>query len=180
MKHTILFLLLASCTAWAETNELVAVIQSNGFVSVSGLATVPPCGMLGKWTELPSKSSPDYLTRHFMFLVPQQAPVMELYLTRPQTTPKSNAGFEIGLVQGYVNGFAGKAGFKADAVVFEDNKIGAEKIKRCKVKLAREPKALWVYAYIYTRPTSLVFLTVRPDPDAQPTIERYLATVQFH
>jgi len=171
---------LATLPARAETNELAAVIQSDGTVSVSGQVDVPACGMTGKWTELLGKSSDQHLSRHFMFLIPKQAPAMELYLTRDRSGAKPDGAFEIGLVGGYVKGFAGKAGFKAEEVVFADCTIGTVPAKRCQVKLTRDQRSLWVYAYVFVRPTSLTFVTVRPDPDARQSIEHYLATVQFH
>jgi hypothetical protein len=169
----------AISSAHCETNISAAVTRPDGTLSVPGEAEVPACGMTGKWTELPGKSSERYLSRHFMFLIPQQPPAMELYLTQDRASGTPDGLFEIGLVHGYVGSFASKAGFVAGDLAFEDCTVGGVKAKRCKVKLTRDQRALWIYAYIYVRPTSLTFLTVRPDSEAGPAIERYLGTVRF-
>ena len=114
-----------------------------------------------------------------MFLIPNQSPAMELYLTRSRTAEKPDGLFEIGLVDGYANSFAAKAGFTVENLAFEDCTIGGAKAKRTKVKLTRDQRTLWIYAYIFAKPTSLTFLTVRTDPDVRPSIERYLGSVQF-
>ena len=165
--------------ARAETNDLAVVVQQDGTVSVSGQVEVPAYGRTGKWTELPGKSSDRYQTRHFMFLIPNQAPALELYLVRDRSGEKPDGAFEIGLVGGYVKGFADKAGFLAGELKFEDCTIGSAKVQRGKVKLTREQRTLWVYASIYVRQPSLTFLSVRPDAEAQPVLERYLATARF-
>lgn len=166
--------------ARADTNELAVVIQADGTVSLPDVAEVPAYGSTGKWTELPGKSSDRYLSRHFMFLIPDHAPALELYLVSDRSGEKPDGAFEMGLIGGYVNGFAGKAGFTADDPKFENCTVGATKFKRCKVKLTHDQRTLWVYGYIYVRQPSLTFLSVRPDPDAQAAIERYLATVRLH
>jgi len=170
---------LSTVTARADTNSPAASVPSDGTLAIAGVAEVPSMGATGKWIEMPGKSSDEHLTRHFMFLVPDQAPPLELYLAWEPSRAVSDGTFETGLVDGYVNGFAGKAGFKAADVKFEDCAIGGAKARRCKVQLSRDKRTLWIYAYVFARSTSLVFVSVRPESDAQPVIERYLATVRL-
>jgi hypothetical protein len=47
------------------------------------------------------------------------------------------------------------------------------------VKLTDGRKTLWVYAYIFPRQPSLTFIAIRGVDDAQKSIEKYLATVDF-
>jgi hypothetical protein len=161
------------------TNELAVVVQQDGTLSLPGSAQVPPYSMTGKWVEVPGKSFDRYVTRHFLFTIPNQSPAVELYLVHDRSAEKPDGAFEIGLARGYVSGFAGTAGFKAGDLVFEDCAIGSTKAKRGRVKLTRDQRTLWVYAYIYVREPSLTFISVRPDADAQPVLERYLGTIRL-
>ncbi len=87
--------------------------------------------------------------------------------------------FEIGLVQGFLSGFASKAGLRFEDPVFEERYIGPARAKHTLVKLSDDRRILWVHAYIYPRTPSLTFIAIRAKDGAQGTIERYLAGVEM-
>ena len=87
--------------------------------------------------------------------------------------------FEIGLVRGYVRGFASKGGLTYGDPVINVQHIGRSKVLHTLVKLTNGRKAFWVYAYIFLRQPSLTFIAIRGVDDAQKSIEKYLATVDF-
>ncbi len=85
----------------------------------------------------------------------------------------------MGLVGGFLSGFSGKAGFRHDEPVFDDTALGGARVKRCRVELSRGDKKIWLYAYIFVRQPSLIFLTLRPHADASTSIEEYLKRVRL-
>ncbi len=140
---------------------------------------VPPYSKYGNWTEKEKKESSRYFIRHFLFMVPNKPPALELFVTHDRADEPPEGGFEIGLVRGYVSGFASKAGFTFSGLVFEDLAKGSTKVKRCLVQLSSEKRKIWVYAYVYPRKPSLTFITVRAESNARESIENYLTTLRL-
>ena len=171
-------------TGWAlplaaqSTNELPAVIQPDGTISVPPGVQFPPYSKDGTWVEDPGNTSDRYVTRHFRFMIPHQSPALELFRARARSREKPDGAFEIGSACGFVAGFADNAGFTADELVLEDCTIGSAKAKRCRVRLVRDLRPLWIYVYV--RQPSFTFISVRLDPNALPVIEHYLATVRLN
>ena len=140
---------------------------------------VPPCSKYGNWTEMEKKESSRYSIRHFLFVVPNKPPALELFVTHDRANEPPAGVFEIGLVRGYVSGFASKAGFTFSGLVFEDLTIGSTGVKRCLVQLSSDQRKIWVYAYLYPRKPSLTFITVRAESNARSSIENYLTTLRL-
>lgn len=113
-----------------------------------------------------------------MYLVSGESPAIELYVCRDRSGDVTDAVFEIGLVGGYINGFGGKAGFKHDAPVFDDRKIGPVQWKHTLVKLTNDRQTLWVHGYILARKPSLTFVAVRTKEGNTDDLEKYLAGVK--
>jgi hypothetical protein len=154
-------------------------IRGDGTLIVQGSAEVPPYGGVGDWTEGTSRSTARFIVRHFLFGAPNTAPLMELYVTRNLTGEPPDGVFEVGLVGGFLSSFASKAGFSYTAPSFDEMVIGGERVKRCRAELSRGDRKIWLYAYIFVRQPSLIFLTLRPDPNAGAGIEEYLRQVRF-
>ena len=165
--------------AAAETSGPAISSMPDGTLAIQGTAEVPSYAAAGRWTEANSRSSARHAVRHFLFMVPNGPPAMELYVSRDLTDEPPDGGFEIGLVSGFLSGFGTKSGFRYDAPVFEDAAVGATRVKRCRVELSKEDRKLWLYAYIFVRQPSLTFLTIRPRADASRDIEGYLQSVRL-
>jgi hypothetical protein len=163
----------------AEEIQHSVSILDNGTIALPNNGEVPPYSKSGKWTEMEKKESDRYVIRHFLFMVPNKPPALELYVKHDRANEPPDGVFEIGLVRGYVSGFASKAGFTSGGLVFEDVAIGSDKVKRCLVPLSKDKRKIWVYAYIYPRKPSLTFLTVRAEPDARDGIENYLTALRL-
>ena len=112
-------------------------------------------------------------------MVPNKPPALELYAKHDRAHEPPDGVFEIGLIRGYVSGFASKAGFTFGGLVLEDLAIGSAKVKRCLLPLSKDKTKIWVYAHIYPRTPSLTFITVRAESDAREGIENYLATLRL-
>ena len=83
--------------------------------------------------------------------------------------------FEMGLVQGFVKGFASSTGFTPEAPVFRQQSIGATKTLNASVTLSNGTRTLRVYAYVYPRKPSLTFITVTAREGVEEGIETYLS-----
>ena len=163
----------------ASEGVAAATITPAGSISTRDGTGIPPFPKAGRWTELRGKSSDRYETRHFMYVVPSEPPAIELYVTTDRRNEPPDGVFEIGLVQGFVSGFASKAGLKFSYPVFEERDIGPAKVKHTLVKLSDDRRTLWVHAYIYPRTPSLTFIAIRAKDGAQGDIEKYLSGVEI-
>jgi len=163
----------------ADENRPDVTITDDGTIVVPDCAEIPAYSPAGKWVEGKEKSSERFFTRHFLFEVPDKPPVLELFVTRYLVGEPSDGVFESALVNGYISAFARGAGFQNREPVYQDWQIGQAKTRRCVVQLSNGSRTMWVYAYIYARTPSLVFLSVRAEPDGSRSIERYLATVRL-
>ena len=181
MRNVLLFSVywMAIPLAAAETNGPAISLMEDGTLAIRGSAEVPRYAGDGRWTEMRGKSSARYVTRHFLFVVPNAPPAMELYVTGDRTGDPPDGGFEIGLVSGFLSGFSSKAGFRHDEPLFDDTVAGSSRMKRCRVELSKGERKLWLYAYVFLRQPSLIFLTVRPRSDASTSIEDYLKRVRL-
>ena len=177
----VFLMILVSATAVpAATNEAVlASVTPAGTVAVKGGAVVPAFPKPGGWKEMPGKASDRYDTRHFMYFVTGEAPGIELYVCSDRRDEAPDGEFEIGLIDGFIKGFAGKAGFKYDSPVFDDRKIGEAKLKHTMVKLVKDPQILWVHGYIFVRKPSLTFVAIRSKAGGAEDLEKYLAKVKI-
>ncbi len=151
---------LTATLAAAETNSPSISITQDGTLAIQGSAEVPRYAQGGNWTEMSGKSSARYATRHFLFMVPNGPPAMELYVTSNLANEPPDGGFEIGLVSGFL--------------FFDEAVVGSARVKRCRVELSKGEKKIWLYAYVFVRQPSLTFLTLRPQADARASIEDYL------
>ena len=156
-----------------------ATITPAGSISIRDGTAIPPFPKPGRWTEFPGKSSDRYETRHFMYMVPSESPAIELYVATDKNNERPDGVFEIGLVTGFLSGFASKAGLRFDDPVFEERHIGPATVRHTLVKLSDDRRILWVYAYIYPRTPTLTFIAIRAKDGAQEDIERYLAGVEM-
>ena len=182
MRKPILVLLLIAVQATAmraAANDVaLASLTSAGAVKVKGGAVVPAFPKPGGWKEMPGKASDRYDTRHFMYFISGEAPAIELYVCSDRRDEAPDGAFEIGLVDGFIKGFAGKAGFKHDPPVFDDRKIGAAAVKHTLVKLVKDQQTLWVHGYIFVRKPSLTFVAIRSKEGGADDLEKYLAGVK--
>jgi len=165
---------------WAETGDPQISIAGDGTLSVAGTAEFPPYGHDGRWTEGTRRSSAQYVIRHFLFMGSGGPPALELYIARNLQDDPPDGAFEIGLVGGFLRGFADQAGFAYARPVWSDTAIGGIPAKRCQVPLKKNDRTIWLYAYILPRRPSLTVLTVRPHPDEAAAIESYLGQVRFY
>ena len=181
MRNVLLFSVcwVTIAPAAAETNSPAIAIREDGTLAIQGGAEVPRYAEDGRWTEMRGKSSARYVTRHFLFTVPSGPPAMELYVIRDLTGEPPDGAFEIGLVSGFLSGFSSKAGFRHDEPIFDDAMVGSARVKRCRVELSKGEKKIWLYGYVFLRPSSLIFLTLRPRADASRSIEDYLKGVRL-
>ncbi len=156
-----------------------ATITPAGSISIGDGTVIQPFPKAGRWTEFRGKSSDRYETRHFMYMVPSEPPAIELYVATERRNEPPDGVFEIGLVQGFLSGFASKAGLKFQDPVFDERAIGPATVKHTLVKLSDDRRTLWVHAYIYPRQPSLTFIAIRAKDGAQEGIEQYLAGVEM-
>ncbi len=175
----VIFLCLTTAVTAAAAGSPAISIRGGGTLVVQGNAEVPPYGRAGGWTEGTSRSSARFIVRHFLFGAPNAAPLMELYVTRTLTGEPPDGVFEVGLVGGFLSSFASKAGYGYTAPSFDEMVIGGERVKRCRAELSKGDRKTWLYAYIFVRQPSLIFLTLRPDPNAGAGIEEYFRQVRF-
>jgi len=163
----------------ASAGGSAATITPAGSVAIGGGTVIPPFPKPGRWTEFERKSSDRHDTRQFRYMVPGEPPAIELYVTTDKRHEPPDGVFEIGLVQGFLSGFASKAGLRFDDPVFEERYIGPARAKHTLVKLSDDRRILWVNAYIYPRTPSLTFIAIRAKDGTQGDIERYLAGVEL-
>jgi hypothetical protein len=156
-----------------------ATITSAGTIVTRNGTAVPPFPKAGRWTEFAGKSSDHYETRHFMYIVPNESPAIELYLTTDKHNGAPDGVFEMGLVKGFVGGFTSKAGFNYEEPVFGERKIGTAKTQYTSVSLSKGRVTLWVHAYVYPGKPSLTFIAVTGKGGMQEDIEKYLSQVEL-
>jgi len=170
---------LVVAVAAAQTNDPPVSIQGDGSLVIPGAAEVPPYAEGGRWTETPGRSSSRHLSRHFMFMPASgPPPVMELFVTRDIADEPPDGGFEVGLVDGFLRGFTSGIGFRYEAPIFETGSLGPFPMRRCRVRLSKDDREMWLYAYVLLARPSLTFLTVRRQSDARPAIESFLSRVK--
>lgn len=163
----------------ASAEGKAAMITSTGSITTADGAIVPPFPKPGRWMELEGKSSERWESRHFMYMVPNGPPAIELYLSRDRHDEAPDGAFETGLAKGFVRGFASKAGFSHQEPTFEERNVGTARAQHASVQLSKGGKLLWIHAYIYLRKPSLTFIAVTGEDGAQEGIEKYLARVQM-
>jgi hypothetical protein len=161
------------------------------FLSVSGKITpdgnivmedgtiIPPFPQTGKWSDLGGKSYDGYTVRQFIYFVPGASPAIELYLATDGSEQTPDGVFEVGLVGGYVKGFASKAGLRYSEPVFEERRIGRVRANRTLVKLSDDRRSVWLYAYVFLGNPSLTFIAIRAKEAEGPSIEEYLAGIEL-
>ncbi|MBZ5553298.1 MAG: hypothetical protein LAO21_11305 [Acidobacteriia bacterium] len=157
----------------------MAAITPAGKVLVAGGTVIPVYPKPGKWSELTRDSSKRFETRHFVYMVTGESPAIELFVTRDRKAEPPDGVFEMGLVKGFLAGFATNAGFKFNNLVFRDRMLGATKVKYAVLRLTTDRRTLWVHAYIYPRKTSLTFIAIRTQDGAQAELEKYLAGLEL-
>ena len=156
-----------------------ATITPAGSIVIRDGTVIPAFPRAGRWTEFERKSSDRHDTRQFRYMVPGEPPAIELYVTTDKRHEPPDGVFEIGLVQGFLSGFASKAGLKFQHPVFEERYVGPSKVRHTSVKLWDGRRTLWVHAYIYPRTPSLTFISIKARDGAQEAIEQYLATIEL-
>ena len=155
----------------------LAAITPAGKVLITGGTVIPPFPKAGKWTELAGDTSSRYETQHFLYLVPGESPAIELFVARDRKGEPPDGAHEMGLVKGFLSGFADKAGLKFNNLAFRDRMLGRVKIRHTLVKLASARGTLWAHVYIYLRNPSLTFIAIRNQDGGQVEIEKYLVTL---
>ncbi len=163
----------------ASEGGAAATITPAGSVAIRDGTVIPAFPKAGRWTEFERKSSDRHDTRQFRYMVPGEPPAIELYVTTDRTNEPPDGVFEAGLVQGFLSGFASKAGLKFSYPVFDERTIGPARVNHTLVKLSDDRRTLWVHAYIYPRQPSLTFIAIRARDGAQAGIEQYLAGVEI-
>ncbi len=171
-----LAMVLLGMDAWAQVGG--ATITLAGSIVTRNGTVVPPFPKVGRWTEFEGKSSDRYETHQFRYMVPNEAPAIELYMTTDKRNEAPDGVFEIGLVKGFVRGFASKAGFKYEEPVFGGRNIGTAKTLYTSVLLSKGRQTLWVHAYVYPRKPSLTFIVVTGNEGRREGIEKYLLGVE--
>ena len=160
----------------ASVDAVLATITAAGTVGISDGTVILPFPRPGKWAELEGKASDRYDTRHFLYVVPNASPAIELYVVRDRQNEPPDGAFEIGLVRGFLTAFAAKAGFRLDeSLVFQKTAVDPAPVIRTTAKLSADRRTLWAYAYIYPRTPSLIFLAIRAEDGSQAEIEMFLA-----
>jgi hypothetical protein len=152
---------------------------SAGSITLPDGTVIPPYPKNGRWTELPGKTSERYETCHFLYLVPGESPAIELYTAVDRRNQPPDGLFEMGLVKGFLSGFASKAGLRVQAPVFEERRLGPVPVRRASSRLSDATRALWVYAYIFPRRVSLTFIAIRPTDEGREQIDAYLQTLDL-
>jgi hypothetical protein len=163
----------------AQEGGAAATITPVGSVAIRDGTVIPAFPKAGRWTEFQRKSSDRHDTRQFRYMVSGEPPAIELYVTTDKRHEPPDGVFEIGLVQGFLSGFASKAGLKIQDPVFDERTIGPARVKHTLVKLSNDRRTLWVHAYIYPRAPSLTFIAIRGKDGAEGSIEQYLAGVEL-
>lgn len=155
-----------------------ATLISSGSIVTRNGTVIPPLPKAGRWTEFEGKSSSRYETSHFMYIVPNESPAIELYVITDKRDEAPDGVFEMGFVKGFVRGFASKTGFKYEEPVFGERNISNAKTRYASVQLSKGSRALWVYAYVYPLKPSLTFIVVTNKEGTQEDIETYLSQVK--
>jgi hypothetical protein len=174
---TLFLLLMLSGGSAVPGSEPTAVITATGSLQLSDGTMVPPFPKAGNWTKLQRKSSDRHETQHFIYLVPNESPAIELYLAVDKRGDPPDGVFEVGMVLGFVQGFASEAGLTPEKPVFEEIRIGPGKVKQALVKLSDSRRKLWVQAYIFVRRPSLTFIAIRAQEPVTGEMENYLSGV---
>ena len=153
----------------------MTTITSSGSIVVGNSTVVPPFPQPGRWTEFEGKSSDRYEIHHFRYMALDESPAIELFVTTDKRDEHPDGVFEMGLVQGFVKGFASNTGFTPEMPVFRERSIGTAKTLNASVKLSNGTRTLRVYAYVYPRKPSLTFITVTAREGVEEGIETYLS-----
>jgi hypothetical protein len=171
-------------TAWnglaTPGEDFTATITSSGNIQLGDGVVVHPYARTGAWTEFERKSSNRYDVRHFNYMVPGDVPAIELYVVAAKGPDPPDGIFEEGMVRGYVNGFAAKAGFSHAEPVFDERLIGTTRARHTLVRLEKERLTLWIHAYIFARSPSVTFIAIRANSGGEQGIETYLAHLQWN
>jgi hypothetical protein len=176
---TLLVTLIVTTVAIAQPARPSISIRPDGALVIQGSAEVPRYAVDGHWTEVQGRSTMRYVTRHFLFDVPNEPPAMELFVSRDLKDEPPDGVFEVGLVRGFLSAFGGRAGFRYETPRLREMTVGSIRVTWCRVELSKEGQTLWLYAYVFPRQPSLTFLTVRPRADGNRDIEEYLKGVQL-
>ncbi len=158
--------------------DLVIETLPDGTLSIHGSAEIPPYPDAGRWIDNDTKSTIRFITRHFLYTIPGQSPALELFIITDRSGEPPDGVFETSMIRSFLAAFGKEIGFKYEAPAFSNAIIGFERAG-VRVELSDGNRSIWLYAYVYLRQPSLVFLTVRSRGDAQLSIEDYLATVRF-
>ena len=161
------------------TSDVPVAITADGSILIGSGIRVPAVPVAGKWTEFEAKSSDRYDVRHFNYMVPGRAPAIELDISASKDGETSDGVFEIGFVRGYIRSFASNGGFIAEDPVFDDRLVGTVAANHTVVKLTDKSRTLWVHAYIFIRRPLLIFIVIGTREGEEPSIEKYLAGVEF-
>ena len=178
VSFLLLPLLLVTAPAAGEGAAAAGTPSAGSFTLPDG-TVIPPYPKNGRWTELPGKASERYETRHFLYLVPGESPAIELYTAVDRRNEPPDGVFEVGLVQGFLSGFASKAGLRVQEPVVEERRLGLHQVKRVLSRLSDATRTLWVYVYIFPRRPSLTFIAIRPTDGGRERIEEYLQTLDL-
>ena len=175
IEFSVLMLMVMLACPPAVAQGGTTTITSSGSIVVGNSTVVPPFPQPGRWTEFERKSSDRYEISHFRYMVSNEPPAIELFVTTDKRDENPDGVFETGLVQGFVKGFASNTGFTPEMPVFRERSIGTAKTLNASVKLSNGTRTLRVYAYVYPRKPSLTFITVTAREGVEEGIETYLS-----
>lgn len=181
MRACMVFLALCLILAVGPGNVRTATAGTAATVTPAGRIALPDGTVIpqfpgaGAWTELAPKASDRYEIQHFLYGAPGEAPVLELFVTTDKRGESPDGAFEMGLIKGFLSGFAPRAGLRYREPDFDNRVIGAAWVKHTLVKLSDDRVALWVHVYIYPRMPSLTFLAIRVSEGGERRVEEYLA-----
>ncbi len=154
-----------------------ALLTSSGSVLVRDGTLIPPYPRPGRWIEQERKADGHREVRRFRYFSPGAPPAMELYVTADRMDEPHDGVFEEGLVKGCISGFAQEGEMSSGRVFFEDRRIGMAPVRTTKVLLLSDKRSFRLYAWIFPRRPSLVFLTIRPAEGDEGEMEAYLASL---
>jgi hypothetical protein len=169
---------LAIASAFAAQVGQEVTVRADGTLVLKDATEIPPFAAGGNWIEGSAKHTDRFRTRHFLFARAGSPPAVELFLIDDLTGERPDGIFEAAFIEGFVRNFSAGMGLTRGTDAVDDTKIGNITAKRHKVELRNGDTRIWVYAYVFTRQPSLLFLALRPEGYAV-GIEDYLARVRF-